>query len=120
MTEVLLPYPPSANRMWRHVRGRVVPSADAERWQREAAWRAKAAGIRSTSGDVAVALVLHPRLTTKGRPSRQRLDLDNIIKPTLDALQGTAYDNDRQVVRIGAEVGEGLPGGGLTIRISAA
>ena len=30
----------------------------------------------------------------------RRRDLDSVIKPTLDALQGTAYANDRQVSRL--------------------
>ncbi len=32
--------------------------------------------------------------------SRVRADIDNLVKATLDGLQGTAFDNDKQVVAL--------------------
>ena len=77
---------------------------------------------------VEVCIQLHPRTTKqtaaqirRGEPeqaSAVRLDLDNCIKVTLDALNGVAWVDDNQVVRISAEVGPALKDGGLTVWIS--
>lgn len=115
---ILLPYPPGTNRLWRNARGRMIPSSEALAWKREAAWRAQAAGVRPITGPVAVELVLHPRLTAKGRASRTRLDLDAPIKPLLDALNGVAYADDKQVTHIHAALGEPIPDGGLSFTIT--
>jgi len=114
---ILLPYPPGTNRIWRNVRGRMIPSPDALAWKREAAWRAQSAGVRPIMGPVAVELTLHPRLTAKGRASKTRLDLDAPIKPLLDALNGVAYADDKQVTQIRAALGEPIPDGGLSFTI---
>lgn len=112
-----LPYPPGSNRLWRSVRGRTVLSAEAIAWKQTAAWHARAVGCPLLAGNVAVALVLHPRLTKTGRASQTRLDVDGGIKITLDALQGLAYANDKQVTRLSAQIGLPRPAGGLTVSV---
>ncbi|WP_215226940.1 RusA family crossover junction endodeoxyribonuclease, partial [Neisseria gonorrhoeae] len=43
---------------------------------------------------------------------------DNALKVTLDALQGVAYHNDRQVRRIAADYAdEPVAGGGLAVEV---
>jgi Holliday junction resolvase RusA-like endonuclease len=90
--------PPSANRLWRSVRGRVIKAPAYARWIGAAAWmvRTSMRGRNSAlQGDLA-ATVKIPR-KHKGR------DLDNCIKPCFDALQaGGAIENDRQIVRFTA------------------
>ena len=113
-------YPPGANRLWRSARGRTIVSADAARWKADTAWRARLAGVRPISGAVAIEIQLHPRLTAKGRASLTRLDLDAPIKPLLDALNGVAYADDKQIVEIRAALGEAVEGGGLSFAVSAA
>ncbi|EPI5870320.1 RusA family crossover junction endodeoxyribonuclease, partial [Neisseria gonorrhoeae] len=45
-------------------------------------------------------------------------DLDNALKVALDALQGVAYHNDRQVRRIAADYAdEPVTGGGLAVEV---
>ena len=39
----------------------------------------------------------------RGRPCRSKPDIDNIIKALCDALNGVAYEDDSQVVKIAAE-----------------
>jgi crossover junction endodeoxyribonuclease RusA len=117
---ILLPYPIGSNRLWRNAKGRTIVSREALAWKEETRWRVQAAGVRPISGAVAVELVLHPRLTVKGRASETRLDVDAPIKPTLDALQGVAYANDKQVVRVSACIGDPIRGGGLSVSISGA
>lgn len=114
-----LAYPPSTNRLWRNVRGRTVLSAEAIAWKHAAAWQARAHGCPQLAGPVAVEVILHPRLTKTGQASQIRLDVDGPIKIALDALQGVAYANDKQVVRLLATIGEAQPEGGLTVGVWA-
>lgn len=118
MSVIRLSYPPSANILWRRVGRRMVVSAEARQWKAAAALTAQAAGMRVIAGAVEVQLVLHPKLTKAGKASVVRIDLDNAIKPTLDALNGVAWQDDKQVVRIVAEVGDPILGGGLTVTVN--
>lgn len=115
---ITLDYPISTNRIWRSVRGRVVLSSAAQKWKAQCVVVARAAGIKPIAGPVAVTLELHPKLTARGAASKTRLDVDAPIKLTLDALQGVAYDNDRQVVHVTARLGPPMPRGGLTVSVS--
>lgn len=117
---ILLPYPVGSNRLWRTAKGRTIVSREALAWKQEARLRAQVAGIRPIAGPVAVELVLHPRLTANGRASQTRLDVDAPIKPLLDALQGIAYTNDKQVIRVSSAIGAPIPNGGLSVSISGA
>lgn len=90
-----LPYPPSANRYWRSVRGRVIKSSDAKAYQIEAGWIAKAAGFDCTDKPVAITLRVY-------RPAK-RGDLDNSLKVLIDSLKGIIFSDDDQVAVIHAE-----------------
>lgn len=116
---ILLPYPPSANRYWRTFRGRHVRSADAMQYRGEVLHRATLYGLRLLSGPVRVTATLHPRLTLKGQASRTRIDLDNAVKVVLDALQGVAYDNDRQIEDLHLTLGPAMSDGGLSVDVRA-
>ena len=52
--------------------------------------------------DARYALVVEARhaRTRKGEPSKKAPDIDNVIKAVADALEGIAYENDRQVVEV--------------------
>ena len=93
---ITLPVPPSANVYWRLFRGRNVVSAEARAYKNDAAWLARAAGMAEPlTGDVA--------LTVRWYRERKAGDLSNRLKILEDALQGVAYVNDSQIVRIVAE-----------------
>lgn len=95
MQTVVLPYPPSANRYWRKTRGgRIYKSNKASTYQANAKAIALADGLRPLAGRVAVTLRVF-------RPIK-RGDLDNRIKVVLDALQGVAFDDDKQVYELHA------------------
>lgn len=68
-------------------------------------------------GPIALTITLHPKQCKDGSESKVIIDLDNCLKVALDALQGIAYENDRQVRKISASYGESLPDGGLTISV---
>ena len=115
-----LPYPISANRYWRTFRGMTVRSKEADEYKRTVAHSAFVAGWQAKEGPVAVAITFHPKLTKQGKASETRLDLDNVIKVTLDALNGSAWRDDKQVTRIVAELGAAIPHGGLTVSVEQA
>ena len=113
-----LPSPISANRYWRIMRNRVVRSAEASEYKRAVADIASKASIRPADGPVEISLTYHPRQTKNGVASRVRLDTDNVIKVALDALNGIAYLDDSQVVKLTAEIGSPAPGGALTVTVT--
>ena len=116
---VLLPYPPSANRYLRHTSRGTYRTKAANEYRSQAGWLAKAAGARPISGPVALNVTLHPKLTAKGNASAVVLDLSNCIKVAEDALQGVAYQNDKQVKQMVLSYGKAIQNGGLTLEVVA-
>ena len=106
-----LPYPVSANRYWRTTKGRVYVSKEAEAYKAQAAWIARAAGMKPATGPVSLGVTLIPK-------NGITMDLDNALKVTLDALKGIAYVDDKQVVKIVAERVKPDGIGGLAIELN--
>ena len=118
MIRMVLPYPVSANRYWRIAQNRHYHSKEALAYRRDVALIALRGGYaKPYQGDVVVRLALCPELTRKGVASKTRLDLDNCLKAALDALQGVAFSNDKQVVKLIAELGPAQVGGALMVEI---
>ena len=115
---VMLEYPVSANRYWRNFNGRTVMSAEARDYKAMAAFRWREAGLPLHTGPVLVELLLHPRTTKAGEASKSLMDLDNCLKVAIDALNGVAFVDDKQVRKLVAEVVDPVPGGGLSVRVS--
>lgn len=99
---VRLPYPPSANRLWRNVRGRTIRSPEYDAWLEAAAWEvARIVSMQHDRKGVAGPYGLTVRVCP---PDRRHRDLDNLIKPLSDALaKGGAVENDRFCQRIEIE-----------------
>jgi hypothetical protein len=57
-----------------------------------------------SSDDIELSLVYS---TTS--PLAERADVDNILKPTLDALKGIAYTDDEQVRAVSSRIFQGMP-----------
>lgn len=87
-----LPYPPSANRYWRHGNGRTYTSPEARAYKWQVAMRAAQHQIKPLAGEVSLALMVF-------RPQKSG-DLSNRIKVLEDALIGVAYADDAQVQNI--------------------
>jgi len=115
---VTLPYPPSANRYLRHTVRGTYRTSEANDYRTRAQWLAKAAGFKAAAGAVVVGVTLHPKTTAKGQPRATVLDLDNCLKVAIDAMQGVAFENDKQVKQISIAYGAPLPNGGLTLEIT--
>jgi len=92
--EFTLPYPPSANRYWRNVNGRMVVSADARAYKEEVGWMIRPRVKDPLAGEVYVKVRIF-------RPRRSG-DLDNTLKVLLDSLKGLIYLDDDQIVEIRA------------------
>lgn len=74
-----MPYPPSANRLWRAVKGRNIKSAEYRSWIDHA--------FVVVRGQRPHAIVGAYQLTiTATRPDRRRRDLGNLEKPISDCL----------------------------------
>jgi crossover junction endodeoxyribonuclease RusA len=108
---VTLTTPPSLNHAWVNVRGKGrVRSGSYRAWLNEAGWTIRAARIPKITGHVAVRI-------RAGVPSRRR-DLDNIVKPLLDALTRFSVIQDDQFAhRITAEWSAGVETGRVEIEI---
>jgi crossover junction endodeoxyribonuclease RusA len=104
MQSLSLPYSPSTSR----------PSPESRYWKIKAASKAKEAGVKISDKPISLTIMLHPRAKKDGQPSKSRIDIDT-IEAVRDALKGVAWHNDRQVVRVVAEVSNPLPDGGLTV-----
>lgn len=94
ITKITVDYPPSANRYWRHNRGRIHRSNEANAYRDHVALICQTADIEPIDGEIAVTLRFY-------RPAR-RGDLDNCFKQVFDSLQGHAYHNDSQIAEIHA------------------
>lgn len=112
-----MPYPVGSNRVWRQANGRVIPNPKAVAWKRQAADSARLAGVQIMSGPVEIHCRLHPRANKDGTPSKTRLDCDAPLKALLDALNGVAYADDSQIVKIVAEIAGPVVGGALSVRV---
>ncbi len=130
--ELWLPYPPSANRYWRHAKGRTYISPEGEAFRKAArSQRFSIYGLTllPVEGPVSLEVTLHP-VRPKDWQRRQRLhgetwadsvrciDLDNCLKIPLDALQGIAFENDKQVRQIIMKRGEPVKSGALRVKWS--
>lgn len=94
MTRLTLPYPPSANIYWRHNRGRIHRSEEADAYIEQVGWLCVNARVQRLEGHVCISVDVY-------RPAR-RGDLDNSLKVLIDALRGYAYTDDSQILEIHA------------------
>lgn len=118
LTLVIPAFPPSANHMYApngRNGGRVHTRELVEFFNVAAlAWRQQGRPtLDDTSSRYRVSILFNP-------PNKRCYDLDNRIKPTLDALtKAGAWRDDRYVVEIAAKKGAPFPGGGVQIYAEA-
>lgn len=119
MTWIVLPYPISANRYWRAltIKGHamMVPTKEAKAWKHDAGVRARICGLSQPMlGRVTLHVKLFPARPQDWAKRAQKdpdnwadsvrcLDLDNCQKVLIDALNGIAWLDDKQLHRITLE-----------------
>lgn len=132
MIDLLLPYPVSSNRYWRHFRGRSIRSKEADAYRGYVMVEAVRHGIRTPLvGALRVRYTLHPVQPKDWRKRAQKLgegwhnevrciDLGNCEKVASDCLQGIVIENDSQFRYIELVRGEPREGGALRVEIGLA
>lgn len=95
----VLPVPPSANRWWRNVNGRMVTSAAAREYKQKIPWLCRGRTMIAAPTPVKVSVRWYREIRSG--------DLDKRLGVVLDALQGVAYQNDSQVVELHAYRADG-------------
>ena len=103
--------PPSLNRMYRTVGGRMLISADGRAFKKEVAAICLVNRIKPLEGDICVNIEVF-------RPQK-RGDLDNFFKGLLDSLNGIGWKDDSQIKRIIAERFEDKTNPRVEIEITA-
>jgi crossover junction endodeoxyribonuclease RusA len=114
--QISLPYPPSANRLWRAVKGRQIKSAEYRVWLTRAYLACIAAGQGAISGEYEMEIVAV-------RPDRRLRDIDNLIKPISDAIAAAGLiDNDSRAHSVKAAWSRTEPtkGAGVFVTIKEA
>ena len=90
----LLPWPPTANALWRAYRGQNILSAVARAWARQAEMALMLQKPKPVKGPVALSIRL-------GSPTGRRFDPDNRVKAPIDLLKrmGVIEDDDDSIVK---------------------
>lgn len=113
----VLPWPPTANRIWRAVPGKgVLKSAAYRLWLEHARAAIHVQSLNRVSGAFNVRIEAH-------RPDRRRRDLDNLVKPALDALTGAGVIEDdslAQSIHLAWSEAEPKKPGSLRVTLEAA
>ena len=90
-----LPYPPTMNTYWRHCNGRHFISAKGKKFREEVILSVMEQG-RQVMLDTAIEIEI-----SLWHPDHRRRDIDNTLKPLLDALEhAKVYRDDQQVARL--------------------
>ena len=106
-----LPFPPSANHIWRRVGTRTLLSRRGREFRQEVCALLRSQGVKPLSGPLEMTIDIFP-------PDRRRRDVDNVQKALLDALaHGGAYHDDSQIDRLTIERQSVVRGGKVHVLI---
>lgn len=111
-----LPYPPSANRIWRNVNGKVLKSAFYRAWLAEAAVAILRQRPTKLKGRYSLSITAH-------RPDNRARDLDNLLKPLSDALAAAGVipnDSMAETITIRWSPDGVVPGGRIDVEAQPA
>lgn len=102
MVTLELPYPPTANTIWRRGKGRTYLNPKYKAWQNEANGMYQEQKAAKTIG-TPIAGPFEVHLTFSVKKRRKGSDLDNRVKPVLDQMQKLGViENDSLVEKVTA------------------
>ena len=107
-----LPFPPSVNRMWRSVQGRVLISAEGRSYRKAVADQVLVQrAAKQLAGRLAVSIFAFP-------PDKRRRDLDNLFKSVLDALtHAGVWLDDEQIDALSIRRGHAVAPGSVRVEV---
>lgn len=109
---LLLPFPPSVNRMYRSFNGRSIKSKAYREWELAAGWAIKSQKPKAIKGHYELQILLTP-------PDKRRRDLGNLEKAISDALQSSGViENDHLCRSMIIAWGDGAKGT-ATVKVMA-
>jgi len=109
MIMLCIPWPPSANRYYRAVKGRSILSKEARDYRELI--KAMMPMAQPLEGRLSVTVYAYP-------PDQRKRDLDNMLKQTLDALQHAGiYVDDSQIDRLSIERKGHCSGGKMLVEV---
>ena len=115
MIELELPMPPSANRYWRYVNGKVLKSKQARDYIKIIAqlWMVYKTQTKAKAFGKDQRLQIYIQVFP---PNRIRRDLDNLLKVLMDSLENAGlFTNDEQIDDIRIMRMEIYPGGKMIV-----
>lgn len=90
---LVLPFPPSTNRIWRRVGTKTLLSREGRAYRQECAWRIALQRVQGF-GAARISMDIQAHM-----PDSRRRDLDNLLKSAQDALQAARlFEDDSQIV----------------------
>ncbi len=93
MTQITLPYPPSANTYYRTFRGRMLISKEGRQYKEAVGTMALLSRLAKVEGKVEVELYVTP-------PDRRRRDLGNVEKCLVDSIKDILFGDDSEIDRL--------------------
>lgn len=110
---VNLPWPPTVNHYYTVARGRKILSAKGRAYKTECCWLMAAERVpKLDSGKFSITIHAYP-------PDRRKRDLDNILKPVLDALgEYGAITDDSDVDWLKVMRQEARKGGVISVSVT--
>jgi len=104
MFSCILPWPPSVNTYYTIARGRKILSKKGRQFKADCGWCIVPFKPVMMTGDLEVLVEVTP-------PDKRKRDLDNLLKPILDALGDyCVYEDDSQIVDLRIKKIEGVKG----------
>lgn len=113
MVELILPYPPSGNHMWKHAAGKHYLTEEARRYYRIVKHLVMQSGsVINIDFRMHVVCVLNP-------PDNRRRDMDNAWKVISDAITKAGVWQDDSLIRsLHIEWGSVVKGGAVRVTIA--
>lgn len=103
--EIILPWPPSANQMYRHVGSKVLISERGRKYRMEVAEVLARLGNPRLEGRLFLSLQAFP-------PDKRKHDADNLLKGIFDGLMKAGlFEDDSQIKKLEVEMLEVATGG---------